>query len=679
MSHCYPFKSLARRCGAVVLLALLGAAAPASAQSSLPDLNIEELMKLDGGQVFGASERLQPVTEAPSSVSFVTAEDIRRHGYRTLAEILRGVRGLYVTDDRNFSFIGARGFGKPGDYNSRILLLINGHRVNDNVFGQAEIGAEFGLDPATFERVEIIRGPASSQYGDSAFFAVINVITKTGASINGGALTGEIGTLGARMSRASAGRRFANGVDLAVSATLSHSDGNTRLYFPEFDAPETNHGVAENLDAEDVRQFYSRLSFDKVRVTAAYGSRTREVPTASFGTIFNEQAFPEQTTDRHTLVDAEYVPTIRGTKAAFRVSFDQFSYDGDYPVAGDEIRPLLLGRNTVVGSRWSASARGTRTLPGRQIFTVGAEFIDNLRQDQSSGYLDSPRGGVREVLFVAPRSSRQHAVYFQDEIRIKDSIILNGGLRYDGYEQFTRVTPRVALIVLPSASQSFKYLFGRAFRAPNAYERTTFYFGDSVERLQPESIDTHELVWERYFNDALRTSVSTYWYKAERLLTLVADDTTFLGARYVNAGEVHASGLEFEGQLRIASNAQAHFSYSLQRTEDQDTQTELPNSPRHMAKGRVSFPGPSRGSSIGVEGLFMSSRQTVLGSRLSAAGTVNLTATQPLGRSWELSVSARNLFDVTYADPASSAHQQDAITRNGRTARIGLTWKFWKP
>jgi iron complex outermembrane receptor protein len=633
-------------------------------------------MKLDGGQVFGASERLQPVTEAPSSVSFVTAEDIRRHGYRTLAAILRGVRGLYVTDDRNFSLIGARGFGKPGDYNSRILLLINGHRVNDNVFGQAEIGAEFGLDPATFERVEIIRGPASSLYGDSAFFAVVNVITKSGASLNGGALTVELGTLGARTTRATAGQRFANGVDLAVSATYDHREGNARLYFPEFDAPETNHGMAEHLDAENVRQFYSRLAFNKVTVTAAYGTRTREVPTASFGTLFNPRVFPEQTTDRHALLDAEYARTIRGTKAAFRASFDQFSYDGYYPFAGPEPR-AGLGHNVVVGSRWSASARATRTLPGRHTLTVGAELIDNLRQDQTTGYVDSPGGKFTDVLLDAPRSSRQYAAYFQDEIRLGGSIILNGGLRYDGYEHFTRVTPRAALIVLPSADQSFKYLFGRAFRAPNAYERTTFYFGDTVERLQPESIDTHELVWERYFNDALRTSVSAYWYKAERLLTLVADDAAVLGGRYVNAGEVQASGFELEGQLRISGNAQAHFSYALQRTEDQDTQAELPNSPRHMAKGRITVPGPWRDFSIGLEALFMSGRQTLLGSRLAPAGTINVTATQPLGRSWELVASARNLFDATYADPASSSHRQDAITQNGRTARIGLTWKFW--
>src|SRR6186713_2519022 len=206
----------------LALIVLLAPSPAAEAQQPLPELSLEELMRLDTGRVFGASERLQPVTEAPASVSFITAEEIARYGYRTLADILRGVRGMYVTDDRNFSLIGTRGFAKPGDYNSRVLLLVNGHRVNDNIFGQAEIGAEFGIDPALFERVEVIRGPASSLYGDSAFFAVVNVITRTGASLNGGTLTLETGTLGTRLARASVGRGFGNGVDIAVSATYQY-------------------------------------------------------------------------------------------------------------------------------------------------------------------------------------------------------------------------------------------------------------------------------------------------------------------------------------------------------------------------------------------------------------------------------------------------------------------------
>ena len=228
---------------ALALLILLALSRIALAQQSLPELSLEELMRLDTGRVFGASERLQPSTEAPASVSFITADEIKRYGYRTLADILRGVRGMYVTNDRNFSYLGTRGFGKPGDYNSRILLLVNGHRVNDNVYGQAEIGAEFGIDPAMFERVEIIRGPASSLYGDSAIFAVVNVITKSGASLDGASFTVEDGTLGTRLARASAGRRLASGVEVAISGTYEESAGVDRLYFPAFDTPATNHGI----------------------------------------------------------------------------------------------------------------------------------------------------------------------------------------------------------------------------------------------------------------------------------------------------------------------------------------------------------------------------------------------------------------------------------------------------
>ena len=328
---------------AFVLFALLAVPAVARAQQQLPELSLEELMRIDAGRVFGASERIQPVTEAPASVSFITAEDIARYGYRTLADILRGVRGMYVTDDRNFSYLGARGFAKPGDYNSRILLLVNGHRVNDNVYGQAEIGAEFGMDPAMFERVEIIRGPASSLYGDSAFFAVVNVITRTGASLAGASIAVEGGNLETARAQASVGRSLANGLDFALSGTYERSGGVERLYFPAFDTPATNNGVAQGLDGEQLAQFYSHLSFKDLTFTGLYGERQRTVPTASFGTVFDEHAPPEQTTDRHALLDAEYARSIGDTRLVVRASYDWFSASGTYPLPGEESGTPVIG------------------------------------------------------------------------------------------------------------------------------------------------------------------------------------------------------------------------------------------------------------------------------------------------------------------------------------------------
>ena len=144
--------------------------------------------------------------------------------------------------------------------------------MNDNVFGQAEIGAEFGIDPALFERVEIIRGPASSLYGNSAFFAVVNVITKSGASLDGASLTVEDGTLGTRLARASAGRRLASGLDVAVAGTYQQSAGVNQLYFPAFDAPGTNNGIAQGLDGQRVGQIYGQLRFKDLVFTGVYGT-----------------------------------------------------------------------------------------------------------------------------------------------------------------------------------------------------------------------------------------------------------------------------------------------------------------------------------------------------------------------------------------------------------------------
>jgi outer membrane receptor for ferrienterochelin and colicins len=644
---------------------------PASAQS-LSELSLEKLMRMDAGRVFGASERSQPVTEAPTSVSFITAEDIARYGYRTLADILHGVRGMYVSDDRSWSFLGARGFGKPGDYNSRILLLVNGHRVNDNVFGQAEIGAEFGLDPATFERVEIIRGPASSVYGDSAFFAVVNVITKTGGSIDGTSVTYEAGSYGTHMVRGMVGQRLANGVDFALSSTVEKSDGVPRLYFPAFDSPETNNGLAEGLDGHGFAQHYGRLAFGNITVTGAYGRRRKDVPTASLGTLFNEQIDREQTIDRHSLFDMEYARAVGDSRVVLHGAYDRYTSTGYYPYDGSLLGERVgLGIYDIVGSWITVGGRVTRPLPG-QVLIVGAEYINNLEQNQTSGY----RG--YEPLIATDLSSSRRAVYFQDEIKLGRKVIINGGLRYDGYETFNKVTPRTALIVMPQPDQSFKYLYGRAFRAPNNYERLDYYFGANVATLRPESISTHEFVWERYSGDWLRTSVSTYWYKANRLITLTATDdpAAFLGATYVNEGEVRAKGLELEAQMRLPGDADGHVSYALQEARDHTTGAILTNSPRQMLKGRVSAPLFGNASSVALEVLGIGARQTIAGNRLAPTATANVTIVKPVGSSFELVGTIRNLFDATYAVPGSDTHVQDTIPQNGRTFRIGLRFKL---
>ena len=113
---------------------------------NIADLSIEELMQVRVDSVYGASKHEQKVTQAPSSMTMVTADDIRRFGYRTLADVLRDVRSFYVSDDRNYQYVGVRGFLRPGDYNSRLLVTIDGHRMNDSVYDGAYAGREGVVD-----------------------------------------------------------------------------------------------------------------------------------------------------------------------------------------------------------------------------------------------------------------------------------------------------------------------------------------------------------------------------------------------------------------------------------------------------------------------------------------------------------------------------------------------------
>ena len=100
-------------------------------------------------------------------------------GYPTLAEAVRGVRGLYLSDDRSYVTIGVRGFSRPGDYGNRVLILLDGQPMNDNYIWSSYVGFDGRVDLGDVERIEIVRGPGSVLYGTSAFFGVINLVTRS--------------------------------------------------------------------------------------------------------------------------------------------------------------------------------------------------------------------------------------------------------------------------------------------------------------------------------------------------------------------------------------------------------------------------------------------------------------------------------------------------------------------
>ncbi len=248
-------------------------------------MNLEELMNVE--VVFAASRHEENPREAPVPVVIVSRDEIRQHGCRTLAEVLDRVPGFHVTNDRNYQYVGVRGFGRMGDYNAHVLFLVNGARVNENVFDYVGVGGDFVVDMDVVDRVEVVVGPSAALYGNSAFFAVVNVVTRRGRDLSGGELTASAGSFRSLGSRATYGRRLDNGLEFLAFAGLAASPG-PRLYFPEFDRPETNHGVTEGTDDERHQRLFTQLEWRGLLLQASRSSREKGIPTGAYGTVFGE-------------------------------------------------------------------------------------------------------------------------------------------------------------------------------------------------------------------------------------------------------------------------------------------------------------------------------------------------------------------------------------------------------
>jgi len=229
-------------------------------QTDLTELDLDALIALEIDTVYTASKYEQKVTEAPSSISIVTADEIKKYGYRDLAEILQSIRGFHTTNDRNYKYVAVRGFGLPSDYNNRVLLLIDGVRHNETIFDSSAIGLEFPVNVDNIKRVEVVRGPSSSLYGNSAFFAVVNIITKHGGDLQGLEISADAGSFETYQTRLAYGNKYDNGLELYMSGSYLDREGDDH-YYEELDDPDMNNGLSEGNDYGEAKRLFLKASY----------------------------------------------------------------------------------------------------------------------------------------------------------------------------------------------------------------------------------------------------------------------------------------------------------------------------------------------------------------------------------------------------------------------------------
>ncbi|MCZ4303711.1 TonB-dependent receptor [Zoogloeaceae bacterium G21618-S1] len=646
-------------------IALLGlpALADNGAPDTLLDADIDTLVQLE--TVVDSGRFPQKLINAPSRVTIVTAQEIEAYGYRTLADVLRSMRGLYTSYDRNYHYLGARGFARPGDYNTRVMILVDGMRLADSVYSQGSIGDAFPIDLSLVKRVEFLPGPGSAAYGNNALLGVINVVTRDPIPGNHQHVRLEAGSNRHTGAQVTLDQSLNADTRVLLSASRTRSSGASH-YYPEFDSPQTNFGRAEHLDGKEHNRLLAKLLLKQWRLQLVASQRIKAIPTGAFNQVFNDRR--SRTEDDYLMLSAtrEFALSDDST-ASVQATYHQYDYVGRYPI---DYPPVTLSEDSAQGKRFGLEAQWIKRATDQHTLRAWGEFFHDSHIEQGNfdvvpfaEYLDDRRQGRHWGLFV------------EDEFAFAPRWQFNLGLRWD--RQWTgdiTAHPRLGLIHQLSDSTTLKLLYGTASRAPTAYE--SYYaiagFNTANPNLKPETIRTLEAAYE-YQADGLHLSGSAFRYRVVDLIGSETDpnDNT---VSFQNQSPATAQGIELEGELARINGDRLRLSYTWQHSRDDGTGKSLSNVPRHMLKANwLAYWTPKLQS--GVELQYESRRDTLDDGHTGGRTLVNLNLiSRHLPGGASLSVQLNNLLNKRYSEPASLDHRQSRLRQDERQLFIVTNW-----
>ncbi len=642
-------------------MAWSGAAHAAEAGADLTTLSLEQLLDIP---IVGASKYEQKPADVASAVRVISRQDIKTFGWRTLGDALSSLPGVHTTYDRQYQYLGTRGFGLPGDLTARVLIMVNGNRVNDPLYDGAPVGHDFPLDLDLIERIEFIPGPGGAVYGQNAMFGVVNVITRTGASLNGAEVSVSYQHPNtSRSGRATFGKLLDNGVDVLVSISGLSADGKNRFY--DYGASGIS-GVAAGLDTERDQEFFARVSRGAWSADIVQSDRAKRDPTAAY---FSD-------------------PLVRTRPASDRYVLGQLQFhdryaDGTLSVSGRVFAGRYrFGVNYSYGTLVSAPARanwyGTEwhvvsTAVAGHTLMAGVEAQDNTTVRQATLDLAQPANDVR-----IDSSGHRIGVFAQDEWRLADTLSATLGLRVD-HNNFTgtRGSPRAGLIWQATPGTTMKLLYGQAHRAPNAYERDYRDGNSQVANpsLRGETVEAWDWVLDHRFDHGLAVRASLYRWTTQDMIALGIEPVSRL-SQYQSGGSIRTQGLELSADKVWAQGARLGGSVSLQEADPPHGGGRLPNSPYFLGKLNLSVP-LAWGWQAGYELQYDSKRMSLAGNDLGGYAVSNLTlGTAKLADGVELWLSVYNLFDRRYAHPGSEINWQNAFEQDGRSVSAKLVVRF---
>ena len=591
--------------------------------------------------VVGASKREQSLGNVASAVTVVTADRIRRFGYRTVGEAVSGVAGVYLEDNRINASLGIRGLQIPGDFNTRILVLVDGATVNEAWGASSGLGFEGLVSLDEIARIEVIRGPVSSVYGANAFFGIINIVTRGAAEqsrawgrISVNKIVGVVGTAGFA----------AGGVDKQLRGAF--------LGMNRFGESLAVQDIGGDLEGDGGNALIASVvgswggTFAQVR---AYRTR-RDSPFAPYDGDPAADT-PYKQLNSQMLVEGGHTREIgKRVVVAGRAYFSRYRFFDDIKEIATPDPPNTFfdyGDATTIGAE--VRARFEAIEDGKLGVTTGAEASYNKTKSRSfyEGDEANGAGGLDGV----PLDFNLEGIYTELDTQPTKWFGATGGLRFDRNSKVDRrLSPRAALFFAKPEKYGVKLLYAEGFRNPSAFEGA--FFDNTTFKANPEigaeRIRSFEAVaWAKPVS-GLSTRLSGFYWDARDVIVQVTDPADGL-LQFQNIGRFVTQGVEAELTYRNSAGWYGFGGACLARVGSSEeagadlAYGNVADSPPITATGGVSTPRLFDLAHVSTELTLIGRRPT----RPASDGTESPDSTTWLG--WAATIYAPNIrgFDVT--------------------------------
>ncbi len=501
--------------------------------SDIFKLSLEELLNL---RVEVASKKKEYLTDAPSILSVVTAEEIKSYGAKNLLEVLGKVTSIQPTGSNFFpnNVANVRSATLTHSAN-HILILINGRPFRDSVTGGLNFSLYLSFPMLMVERLEIIRGPGSVLYGSNAFAGVINIVTKTKETVE------------------------ETSVQVSTGSFPTHSlNALVPVYGEEFEsifAVKRLSSDGWNMDLTDKNNVSGRLKRGEDSLGASYWARFKGL---TFTSLYAE-------TEQSVIGPAVLFPedNVIVTKLFADIGYTQKfknNWQGQYNLTHNRLIELInnnhgTGVEPAFARDYLLEATFQGALPVKNL-----NLLFGGSSEHHEGRLVS-RNNIRYT-------SKSYSGYMQFDYAATDFLRLVAGAQWNKPDEVDAVlSPRLSAVYKIKDSWGAKFLYGEAFRA--AYETERFVSLTNLvgnPNLEPERIATTEV--QVYYSSFDTYAALTYYHSEMKDIVargLVASDSSV--QQFINSGEITFNGVEFEGKINFNDYWKATGSASWQENE----------------------------------------------------------------------------------------------------------------